>query len=87
MSACGGPAVAQAEEENGGEMEKRDALGGDLMCTLLAAVHFPVGDHLNPTLFPCFAMMVISSGDAVPVKAPWRGLVCAGPARQGLRAY
>ena len=46
VSGC--QAVAQAEEENGGEMEKRDALGGDLMCTLLAAVHFPVGDHLNP---------------------------------------
>lgn len=53
---CGGQAVAQAEEENGGEMEKRDALGGDLMCTLLAAVHFPVGDHLNPPCFPWFAI-------------------------------
>ncbi|KAK9833542.1 hypothetical protein WJX81_003706 [Elliptochloris bilobata] len=32
----------RGEEEDGAGTDKRDALGGDLMCTLLAALHFPL---------------------------------------------
>ena len=34
--------VVQGVEDDGAGTTKRDALGGDLMCTLMAALHFPV---------------------------------------------
>ena len=40
--------VMQGAEDDGAGTTKRDALGGDLMCTLMAALHFPVSPVLIP---------------------------------------
>ena len=44
--------VVQGAEDDGAGTTKRDALGGDLMCTLMAALHFPVslGHYLTEHL-------------------------------------
>ena len=48
-------------EDDGAGTTKRDALGGDLMCTLMAALHFPVREAEETMLFPAHLLFSVNT--------------------------